>query len=358
MKPPCLLHIGCPKTGTTAIQRFMALNRAALLRAGILYPVSLALPNRENHSGLTAYSLDDAAESDVKQRWQLTDSTSIRNFRGALRAALSAEMARHAEGTRLVVCSNEHLAGTLTSPDDFARLKELLHAEFSSVRVVVYLRRQDRQRVSAYSTYLRGGGTSRDILGKGRPYEDAEDGFLDYYSLLQAWSGALGRGALSIHIYEDCKDRLIENFLETLGLPVPQGLPMPPVANSTLSALGQEMMRRLNESPLFDEQARRAVVGVLNRRHAGGPRLPTRAEAMAFLSRFAEGNARVWREFLSERQHPLFDADFSEYPAEEAAQSLTFDAALELIHDLAAELPKTRDPALLVRKYCPDPGAT
>ena len=358
MKPPCLLHIGCPKTGTTAIQRFMAQNRAALLRAGILYPVSLALPNRESHSALTAYSLDDAAESDVKQRWQLTDSTSIRNFRGALRAALGAEMARHGEGTRLVICSNEHLAASLQSPDDFARLKEFLHTEFSSVRVVVYLRRQDRQRVSAYSTYLRGGGTSRDILGNGRPYEDAKDGFLDYYSLLQAWSAAFGRGALSIRVYEDCKDRLIENFLETLGLPVPKGLPMPPVANSTLSELGQEMMRRINESPLFQERVRKAVVAVLNRRHAGRPRRPAQAAAREFLGRFAEGNARVWREFLPERQHPLFDDDFSEYPAEEAAQSLTFDAALELIHDLAAELPETQDPVLSVRKHRADPDGT
>ncbi|MEN9726677.1 MAG: hypothetical protein RL434_1043, partial [Pseudomonadota bacterium] len=40
------------------------------------------------------------------------------------------------------------------------------------------------------------------------------------------------------------------------------------------------------------------------------------------------------------------------------AQSLTFDAALELIHALAMELPETQDPVLSVRKHRADPDGT
>ena len=40
-RPHCILHIGCPKTGTTSLQQFLTLNREFLLSQGVLYPRSL-----------------------------------------------------------------------------------------------------------------------------------------------------------------------------------------------------------------------------------------------------------------------------------------------------------------------------
>src|ERR1043165_5358722 len=50
------LHIGVEKTGTTTIQAFMAKNRQALTKKGVLYPRA---PGNENHVGLTIYAADN-----------------------------------------------------------------------------------------------------------------------------------------------------------------------------------------------------------------------------------------------------------------------------------------------------------
>lgn len=40
MKPTLFLHIGRPKTGSTALQHFLMKNRQRLLDNGILYPLT------------------------------------------------------------------------------------------------------------------------------------------------------------------------------------------------------------------------------------------------------------------------------------------------------------------------------
>ncbi len=60
-----VVHVGAPKTGTSAFQEWAVANRAALLEAGYLYPVSGATPGG-NHAALVGAlsgALEDAARA-------------------------------------------------------------------------------------------------------------------------------------------------------------------------------------------------------------------------------------------------------------------------------------------------------
>lgn len=60
------------------------------------------------------------------------------------------------------------------------------------------------------------------------------------------------------------------------------------------------------------------------------------------MEKFRDSNDRVWREFLPERQTPLFDTDFAEYP--EIPESVVLDVET-ILPLLAAILRDTASPA-------------
>ena len=55
-----VLHIGLEKTGTTSFQAYCTEHRAALLKAGALYPANPACFLRDNHAPLAASYFSDA----------------------------------------------------------------------------------------------------------------------------------------------------------------------------------------------------------------------------------------------------------------------------------------------------------
>src|ERR1700684_2608387 len=61
----CILHIGTEKTGTTTLQRYLALNRDEFLKQGYFIPASLSpYPDLSNHERLTTYALNPIKTSD------------------------------------------------------------------------------------------------------------------------------------------------------------------------------------------------------------------------------------------------------------------------------------------------------
>ena len=52
------VHIGMAKTGTSAIQSFLHINRAELLKLGVLYPLSGQFPDHSHHELAFAFSPD------------------------------------------------------------------------------------------------------------------------------------------------------------------------------------------------------------------------------------------------------------------------------------------------------------
>ena len=174
------LHIGLQKTGTTSIQTFLAQNRSQLAERGFVYPdpaeTGFGMDNM-NHGhlsmSLTGYWRDFGYQLSREEAW------------GEL-----AELYYASEGNLLV--SHEGLSTPQIIPH-IPYIKKKLNG--ISVKVVIYLRRQDVFVQSVYKERLKSDET--------REFRQAfEHGdyprLLDFYSILCHWQDCVGKNNLIV----------------------------------------------------------------------------------------------------------------------------------------------------------------
>jgi capsular polysaccharide export protein len=197
-----ILHIGQSKTGTTAIQHFLAANRDGLRRAGILYP---DIRNRGVALGATDHNL---------VAWALIGKVSrigvpIREFMADVERELEQDGHLHT-----VILSAEAFMGEphiweFESVADWRAanlakiecLRQLLSDH--DVSVFAYLRRQDYWVNSAFNHIVKTEGLiGRQIYANIQEFIDNIAPRLDYAAELDIWARHFGRHALIIHPYE------------------------------------------------------------------------------------------------------------------------------------------------------------
>ena len=185
------LHIGFPKTGTSAIQKFLSTNKKTFENAGVLYP----------NSGLTEYAghvgLARAAQMKALKPFEI----------------LMSEI--ESSPCQTVVISSEYFF--MLEPKKIEFLCEQL-SEYKVV-IIVYLRRQDRRIESGYLQVL------RDIDFRFTGNIDDYISFLkkhprrtDYFTFLESWSKVFSMDAMRVRVYEEHKGgkRLVSSFLDTV----------------------------------------------------------------------------------------------------------------------------------------------
>lgn len=201
-----ILHIGTHKTGTTAIQRFMAQNAATLeQRFGLCY-LSTGRPNHptitHGHHLLAWASQSDPGYRDHERMFGTGDVweplASELQTRNARRHVVSSE-----EFDRL----DEHDVSALAD-----RLRD------QDVRVIVYLRRQDQFVQAMYRTDVVYSAEARAL----DEYLQKPPTPLDYLALLGAWERAFGRERLIVRHYQRgslAQGDVVRDFCQLLGIP-------------------------------------------------------------------------------------------------------------------------------------------
>jgi hypothetical protein len=295
--PALTLHIGAGKTGTSSIQKLLAVNRELLAERGYLYPLS---PGRRRHVrlGLFAKPDDELVRAPAWQRMKATDPAA---FRARVRRRLLEEVT--SAGPSRVVVSDEGLWGS--SDAALARLRELTDAVARDVRVLAYLRRQDDLLLSRYQQQVKVGETRRL-----REWASGEHRLVfDYRDRLDRWAHHFGERAVVVRPFASGRFRggsLYADFLDAAGIDVdPADLTPVEVQNESLDAESVELLRLLNLHRI-------GTAGVLPRdidnrelakklATATGPStlaLPA-AEMQAFWERWVEPNRDVAQRFLA-----------------------------------------------------------
>lgn len=300
-KRRAVIHIGAPKTGTTSIPEYLALNRETMRPLGFAFPQA---PGKRTHARL-AFNVVQASSGTMAGLEHL-------------RAELGSEIARLPASVHTVLLSAEHLSGKISSVREAGILREFLDTWFDQYRVILYMRRQDELAVSRYSTQLRAGRSNDRVL-------PSTEGILpqyDFRAILECFGAAFGQEALCPRIF--ARDAftggdLLADFRDATGLP---DLPhQPPKAmNSSINGAAQEFVRRLNTVREDDaggehEKIPHQLRGILNDHFAGQGRRPSRAEALAYYESYKEPNEAVRRIWFPQRA-ALFSEDFSRYPEE------------------------------------------
>jgi hypothetical protein len=203
------LHIGTGKTGSSAIQGFLNLNRKQICAySGLLYPNTDAeIPTEgdcHNHSAF----IGKRPEAYQKLRMET--------------------MVAYAESHRLkgIVLSSEAPNPRQWKPllDHIKTLKDL------EMGIVVYLRRQDHYLESAWKEWGNkdGAGTFSEYLDKQMPVKNGErvvrsGSLLNYHHLLNQWATELPAATIQPRVYE--REQLqngdvVSDFLQCLGIPL------------------------------------------------------------------------------------------------------------------------------------------
>ena len=278
--PELLVHVGLPKTGTSAIQRYMYLRRAAYAKQGIYwaetYPNGLSESRDWSHH---VYSHKWGGWLDPS-KFLVTPDEAWR----ALQEFMRAQGGRH-------IISSERFAGLLPLPSGehvINFIKEI--AGSARVRLIGYVRRQDNLIDSHIRELIKGGRSDLNI----KEYLQKPPSFVFFDKGFSKAADLLGKENVIVRVYE--RGRLVggdsvSDFLHACDLPVLGNVeepaqPINPSLNTLTSKLlsdprivaeftgkphrahfvrnffNQENFSRLNKYVLLDSNMRREIMKV------------------------------------------------------------------------------------------------
>lgn len=312
------LHIGHPKTGTTAIQNFLCNNAGALKQHGICFPdFGFRYPRisfrRNAHFLAEKYETDSNSASYPSEDYQKAFAQILELSKSYERILLSEEL--------LWRIGSDYPSFWPDIKADFDRIG-------LNLKVIVYLRRQDLFVQSRYRQRIKAGETFsfREFLN----YIAAASYPLDFYSAAEKISGVTGKENLIIRIYEKgqyqgAEHTLISDFLSIFGLSIDDGFHTEDRAyNLSYEGTYLEMRRFLNALPESVKNTP-ALTRSFKEIHDCVPyalrgseqsSLFAPGEQAEFLASYAASNERLAREYLGREDGILFYDPVEELPQE------------------------------------------
>lgn len=310
-----ILHIGTPKTGSTAIQAAITANLAALDRAGIVYPKTGRA--RDAHNNL---------------------AQSLTRPGGPPAAALADEVARlrtDRPEARILVSSEMF---SLVSPTALAAI--LPDAATVPVQVIVYLRRQDHYVESFYKQKAKN-GRMRLSFGEFLASPTCAQ-IIDYAGLLASWQAAFADVRLTPRIFD--RDRftggdVVADFMDQIQVPADTLTAVRTARNISPSRDVVDLMRAARR-----HLGQRQVASLFQRMKAQAPDgfaasadLFDPAARTAFLDQFADADAA-----LKSAYFPDADGLFSDAMPPDPGPAMT-EAQIALIASMVAALTAEED---------------
>ncbi|RKP46188.1 hypothetical protein [Pararobbsia silviterrae] len=178
-----IVHIGAPKTGSTAIQRTLADNRSALLDHGLHYP-DVSLRGFGHHD--LAFRLHGAYPDWASQQ-PLTLDDLQRRFEN--------EVAGHAASTVVLSSENFYL---FPAPKRLAALLDAAGRRFDErVDILCYIRRQDDAHLSWYNQTVKAQGNGDTLDATMRRDRD----IWDYAERIKPWVAEFGTESVTLRDY-------------------------------------------------------------------------------------------------------------------------------------------------------------
>jgi hypothetical protein len=255
-----IIHIGTPKSGTTTIQSFLALNRLALRDQGIRYEPYDPRNVAQLELGLTGVvraGQTVTAPNKLHALGVTASADSQRAYVDRFEAMLHDNVAKWPEHTYLA--SSEQIHSWLSSPPRIRALHETLLRHFDEVRYVVYYRPQEEFMLSTYSERIRRG----EILTFDEHFNQRLEK-MDFGRKAAMWARIVGQENLTVRLLDRgvmLNGDLLDDFCATVGIDRTP-LQEPPRMNVSLTAeemrlylkLGKRIPARLKSgapSPVF-----------------------------------------------------------------------------------------------------------
>ncbi|RJP38313.1 MAG: hypothetical protein C4548_13325 [Desulfobacteraceae bacterium] len=324
----CILHIGAPKTGSTALQKMLTSNRAALSILGWEYP-DVSLRGFGHHD--LAFLI-----SGEYPKWATSQERPLEDLVKDLTAEL--------KGKRHAIISSENFY-LFPKPQDTAEI--LAQAGFppETVFVAAYVRRQDEVHISWYNQAVKAQGYTGEIT---ECIAETMD-LWDYAKQLEPWAGVFGRDNIIIRPYqpEDLVEESIYNdFLRLAGLSTGHVAFPETTTNTRINRDILEFQRLVNRLPLSVQEKRRFHRELIELTAAAAsmdlfddsPFL-TADQRQEILSSYAASNAHVAKTYLG-REHLFNETIAADPPEKSISQGLIQEKLVYILGWILAKHPK------------------
>lgn len=324
MQPCIFIHIGTTRTGTTSIQKFLAANRLHLQQQNLVFPTCT---KTANNAILSYYATLNDAPYSKTHFWQKNE---IIEFPGTLKA----EIIPHIESGKNIVFTNEALFKRLKTDEQFARLKSIFEPYKShTIKIIVYLRRQDDHLISFHTTGIRKGKKTTIDFNK-------IDDDLFYDVMLDRFAHFFGKENLVVKIYDGNKfieGKLIKNFLNVLGVKPNENFNYLQRDNRSLDAYQIQFFELLNRYSALTKKNNtdyliyNDLLTVLLKNSTQHKYKPDAQKRLAFLNTYKASNERLKQIYfpqLGAGESVFEDFDIAKY--ENEAYKLTAEKAVEI----------------------------
>ncbi|MGJ8560387.1 MAG: hypothetical protein ACSHX3_09145 [Litorimonas sp.] len=308
-----ILHVGMPKTGSSSLQRFLEANRKSLTQKGFVYVDNYGDLPKSALGVYIAGSRDTANYQAIRQKLSQTDlAKKIKNHLTYLTKSAS-------DGDTLLI-SSEYLWEAGTEIEQRELLTEILKPFVRDIRIIAYLRRQDRLVNSSITTRLK--------IGLPTPFDNIGAFFspgasrYDYGGSLDGWAETFGADNVEARILEPGKlvgDDVIEDYASCVGIDL-AGLNLEKLrANPSLSPMASAFLGEVERWIPFFKDGRRnrermRLNWALDERFAAPIRWVNQDTARSFVEHYKTSNAEVANYVSDLDGKDVFDKDFSDYP--------------------------------------------
>lgn len=308
------IHIGTPKTATTAIQRFLYNNSEVLEKKGYCYPV---FPYKYPVvSKLRAHFLLGMIKNEDGER---NTAQEQKNFEDGMK------MVKEAFSTcDHVILSDERIwRGMAKEKKDLwdVMQKEADQGGFA-LHVVVYLRRQDKYFVSLWNQvvkHLRSQETFEHFVNR------VDKNQLDYYGKLEQMADIIGKENITVRCFDSGRfegGSIYSDFLRTIGLSLTEEYEIPEEKQNTgLYGNTHEIKRVINALPQTQDAEAQGFIKDTLQNCSGVSKeiypaeMYSKEEMEKFLEPYKEGNRKIAEEYLHETAGTdLFDYTIKDLP--------------------------------------------
>lgn len=299
------LHIGTPKTGTTALQNFLMTNSAVLERHGLYFPDFgfryRGINCARNGHFLVTTNYHDADGNRILEKERADYESGLLQLKEA------------AKTHDRILLTDEAIynAARKSHPDIYSRLKsDLTHAGIG-LKIIIYLRRQDLFTRSHWAQKVKI-GWRKDF------HEYLKSPFmreypLNYYEYINELANCVGKDALIIRPYErgqfKGEEHIIQSdFLDIFGLKLSDGFTLEKEScNTRLSSDYLELQRIINLFPDMLCPVRNPKIHNIIWEPFFKP-----DEQAQFLEHYGESNRALAKEYLDRRDGRLFYDEVTE----------------------------------------------
>lgn len=294
------LHIGIPKTGTTNIQWFLENNYEQLKSEGVFIPTT---GGQKCHMLLACFVAPKATEELIKvSNWthKEIEEKFLNNFH--------TDIFKNCKKEDVILISSEKL-GSRLQPKNIKKIGEVLKTISPNIKVIMYLRRQDKFFTSFYSTRIKMGYDKKlDIKAKHH--------IMDYDRLTQNWENEFGKENIIVRRFEDAinhEKNLIKDFMSNIKEINFDTYKMPPLRNPSLDVRQLEFLRLFNlYCPRIRKNGKRNytrsdIVPILETFSTGKNISLTEKDFTQIIQTYKDSNKKVAKKYFNEEQ--LFKTD-------------------------------------------------